>query len=58
MSARTDHEYAGIDGVPAFRDAALQLAYGRESAPLGDARVAAAQVRVERGSAVATQRSD
>lgn len=38
-----DKEYAGITGVPAFTKAALQLAYGPDSAPVNEDRVAITQ---------------
>lgn len=38
-----DKEYAGITGVPDFTQAALQLAYGPDSAPLKEGRIAGTQ---------------
>lgn len=38
-----DKEYAGITGVPDFTKAALQLAYGADSAPLKEGRIAGTQ---------------
>ncbi|KAF2202062.1 hypothetical protein GQ43DRAFT_440010 [Delitschia confertaspora ATCC 74209] len=38
-----DKEYAGITGVPAFTKAALELAYGADSAPLKEGRVVVTQ---------------
>jgi len=38
-----DKEYAGITGVPAFAKAAAELAYGKESAPLKEGRIAITQ---------------
>ncbi|KAF2741759.1 mitochondrial aspartate aminotransferas-like protein [Sporormia fimetaria CBS 119925] len=38
-----DKEYAGITGVPAFTKAALDLAYGADSAPVKDGRVVITQ---------------
>jgi aspartate aminotransferase len=43
LANNADHEYSGIDGVPAFRDAALQLAFSQSPEPLRSKRVAAAQ---------------
>lgn len=38
-----DKEYAGITGVPAFVKAAAELAYGPDSAPLKEGRIAVTQ---------------
>lgn len=38
-----DKEYAGITGVPAFTQAAAKLAYGSDSAPLKEGRIAISQ---------------
>ena len=38
-----DKEYAGITGVPAFTKAALELAYGADSAPIKEGRVVITQ---------------
>jgi aspartate aminotransferase len=38
-----DKEYAGITGVPAFTKAALELAYGPDSAPIKEGRVVITQ---------------
>ncbi|KAK3713654.1 aspartate transaminase aat1 [Vermiconidia calcicola] len=38
-----DKEYAGITGVPAFTKAAARLAYGPDSAPLNEGRIAITQ---------------
>ena len=43
VDAYLDKEYAGITGVPAFVKAATALAYGSDSAPLKEGRVAATQ---------------
>ena len=43
VEASLDKEYAGITGVPAFTKAALQLAYGSDSAPVKEDRVAITQ---------------
>lgn len=43
IANNADHEYSGIDGVPAFREAALQLAFAQSSEPLTAQRVASAQ---------------
>ena len=43
LANNSDHEYSGIDGVPAFREHALQLAFARSPEPLTSKRVAAAQ---------------
>lgn len=43
VEANLDKEYAGITGVPAFTKAALQLAYGPDSAPVKEDRVAITQ---------------
>lgn len=40
---KLDKEYAGITGVPAFVQAAIALAYGEDSAPLKEGRIAATQ---------------
>ena len=38
-----DKEYAGITGVPNFIHAAAQLAYGTDSVPLKEGRIAISQ---------------
>ena len=38
-----DHEYAGIDGIPSFRDNALKLAYGPNHVAIKGKRVASCQ---------------
>jgi aspartate aminotransferase, mitochondrial len=43
LEAGADHEYAGITGVPSFTKAAAALAYGAESAPLKEGRIAVTQ---------------
>ena len=43
IDKRVDKEYAGITGVPAFTKAAALLAYGRDSAPLQEDRIAITQ---------------
>ncbi|KAF2658439.1 hypothetical protein K491DRAFT_653049 [Lophiostoma macrostomum CBS 122681] len=43
MERNLDHEYAGITGVPAFTKAALELAYGPDSAPVKEGRVVITQ---------------
>ncbi|KAF2263167.1 hypothetical protein CC78DRAFT_534178 [Lojkania enalia] len=43
VESNLDKEYAGITGVPAFTKAALQLAYGPDSAPVKEDRVAITQ---------------
>ncbi|KAJ4297677.1 aspartate transaminase aat1 [Kalmusia sp. IMI 367209] len=43
VDSALDKEYAGITGVPAFTKAALQLAYGPDSAPIKEDRVAITQ---------------
>ena len=43
MEKALDKEYAGITGVPSFTKAALQLAYGPDSAPVKEDRVAITQ---------------
>ncbi|KAF2256827.1 hypothetical protein BU26DRAFT_513595 [Trematosphaeria pertusa] len=43
VDSALDKEYAGITGVPAFTKAALQLAYGPNSAPIKEDRVAITQ---------------
>jgi aspartate aminotransferase, mitochondrial len=43
LSSKPDKEYAGITGVPAFTKAALQLAYGPDSAPVKEDRIAITQ---------------
>ena len=43
VDAALDKEYAGITGVPAFVKAAMTLAYGPDSAPIKEDRVAATQ---------------
>ncbi|KAF1977839.1 hypothetical protein BU23DRAFT_274488 [Bimuria novae-zelandiae CBS 107.79] len=43
VDANLDKEYAGITGVPAFTKAALQLAYGPDSAPVKEDRVVITQ---------------
>ncbi|KAJ1468422.1 hypothetical protein T484DRAFT_1855276, partial [Baffinella frigidus] len=36
-------EYAGITGIKEFNDASIKFAYGADSAPLKEGRIAAAQ---------------
>jgi aspartate aminotransferase, mitochondrial len=43
VSSKPDKEYAGITGVPAFTKAAAILAYGPDSAPIKEDRVAITQ---------------
>ncbi|KAH9821409.1 Aspartate aminotransferase, mitochondrial [Teratosphaeria destructans] len=43
VQANLDKEYAGITGVPDFTKAAALLAYGPDSAPLNDGRIAITQ---------------
>jgi aspartate aminotransferase, mitochondrial len=43
VSSNLDKEYAGITGVPAFTKAAALLAYGPDSAPLKEDRIAITQ---------------
>ena len=43
VDAALDKEYAGITGVPKFTQAAALLAYGPDSAPLKDGRIAVTQ---------------
>lgn len=43
VESALDKEYAGITGVPAFTKAALQLAYGPDSAPVKEDRVVITQ---------------
>lgn len=43
VDRQPDKEYAGITGVPAFTKAAALLAYGNDSAPLREDRVASTQ---------------
>jgi aspartate aminotransferase len=43
VEANADKEYAGITGVPAFTKAAALLAYGPDSAPLKEDRIAITQ---------------
>ena len=43
MQAKMDKEYAGITGVPEFTKAAALLAYGPDSAPLKEGRIAITQ---------------
>lgn len=43
VESSLDKEYAGITGVPAFTKAALQLAYGPDSAPVKEDRVVITQ---------------
>ncbi|PSN61120.1 aspartate aminotransferase mitochondrial precursor [Corynespora cassiicola Philippines] len=43
VESNLDKEYAGITGVPAFTKAALELAYGSESTPLKEGRIAITQ---------------
>ncbi|KAF2185256.1 hypothetical protein K469DRAFT_726804 [Zopfia rhizophila CBS 207.26] len=43
VESALDKEYAGITGVPAFTKAALQLAYGPDSTPLKEDRIAITQ---------------
>lgn len=43
VQAKLDKEYAGITGVPAFTKAAALLAYGADSAPIKEDRVAITQ---------------
>ncbi|KAJ4311738.1 aspartate transaminase aat1 [Neodidymelliopsis sp. IMI 364377] len=43
VDSTLDKEYAGITGVPKFTKAALELAYGSDSTPLAEDRVAVTQ---------------
>ncbi|KAL5416995.1 Aspartate aminotransferase, mitochondrial [Paraphaeosphaeria minitans] len=43
VQANLDKEYAGITGVPAFTKAALELAYGPDSAPINEGRIVITQ---------------
>ena len=43
MSSKLNKEYAGITGVPAFTKAAALLAYGPDSVPLREDRIAVTQ---------------
>ncbi len=43
VEAKADKEYAGITGVPAFTKAAALLAYGPDSLPLKEDRIAITQ---------------
>jgi aspartate aminotransferase, mitochondrial len=43
VSSKLDKEYAGITGVPAFTKAAALLAYGSDSAPIKEDRIAITQ---------------
>jgi aspartate aminotransferase len=43
VDSALDKEYAGITGVPKFTKAALELAYGSDSTPLAEDRVAVTQ---------------
>jgi aspartate aminotransferase len=43
IESNLDKEYAGITGVPNFTKAALKLAYGSDSAPLSEDRIAVTQ---------------
>ena len=43
VDSQMDKEYAGITGVPAFTKAAAILAYGRDSTPIKEDRVAITQ---------------
>ena len=43
VSSKLDKEYAGITGIPAFTKAAAKLAYGAQSVPLREARIAITQ---------------
>ena len=43
VDSALDKEYAGITGVPKFTKAALELAYGSDSAPLAEDRIAVTQ---------------
>ncbi|CBX93563.1 similar to mitochondrial aspartate aminotransferase [Plenodomus lingam JN3] len=43
VESSLDKEYAGITGVPKFTEAALKLAYGSDSTPLTENRVAVTQ---------------
>lgn len=44
MQAKTNKEYAGIAGIKEFVQLSLQFAYGKESVPLAEKRVAGVQV--------------
>ena len=35
------HEYAGIDGIPTYRQKCIELAYGADSQAIKDKRVVA-----------------
>lgn len=43
LAAKADHEYAGMTGVAQFTGLAAEFAYGKQSAPLDDGRVAITQ---------------
>lgn len=43
VNSKLDKEYAGITGVPSFTTAAAELAYGSDSAPIKEGRVAITQ---------------
>lgn len=43
LSEKLDKEYAGITGIPSFVNAAIELAYGKNTKPLRDSRIAATQ---------------
>jgi aspartate aminotransferase, mitochondrial len=43
IESGADHEYAGITGVPSFTKAAAALAYGADSAPVKEDRIAITQ---------------
>jgi len=43
VSQQSGHEYSGIGGVQAFVEAALSFAYGANSAPLKEKRIAGIQ---------------
>ena len=43
MVENLDHEYAGIDGIPSFKQRCIELAYDTASEPIQSKRIAAAQ---------------
>lgn len=43
MAQNLDHEYAGIDGIPSYRQKCIELAYGAQSEPIQSKRVVACQ---------------
>lgn len=40
LANKMDHEYAGIDGIPSYKQRCIELAYGKDSKAVTEGRVA------------------